>query len=343
MKSACKRMARKALPFIVVGSSFHHALFAAENDETTEIELLSKATVSASRVYLSDIANCSGVRSLCREVSGIDVTASPSPGRTAFLQRSLVESVLKKEWVSKKFTVIGSESTRIEAASVELAIDDVRMKLQAIINEKARSAKDQIKIQIQKIQSQTLLVRPTQGSLDFPDLGGIGFDDPNWVSKNLTGNRPMIFAAYNALDPDDKTNIPLQVTFGVERSLPVLKKQVPVGQIISESAVTTAWIPMRRGYSDFAQTSDLIIGRKVKQTINPGEPLQIRYLEAPMAVGRNQIVKMIVRKGDLEISGRATTIDQGAIGQTVQVVNMANKMRMRARVIDEKTVEAVSF
>ena len=52
---------------------------------------------------------------------------------------------------------------------------------------------------------------------------------------------------------------------------------------------------------------------------------------------------MIVKKGDLEIAARATTVDQGAIGQTVQVVNMANKLRMKARVIDEKTVEAVSF
>mgnify|MGYP006286074761 CR=1 FL=1 len=135
----------------------------------------------------------------------------------------------------------------------------------------------------------------------------------------------------------------LPVTFSVERNLPVVKKQIAAGQIVGDSQLTSAWIPMRRGITDYAQTSDVVVGRKSKQTINPGEPIQTRYLESPMAVGRNQVVKMIVRKGDLEISAKATTIDQGAVGQTVQVVNMANKMRMRAKVIDEKTVEAVSF
>lgn len=338
-----KNLVYKLLSATFAGSAIHFALIAGESPEVTEIELLHRASVSSSRIYLSDVAKCSGARSLCREISGIDVAASPAPGRTAFLQRAVVEGVLQKEWSGKEYVVIGAEAARLEASSVEMAVDDVRLKLQAIINERVRSVKDQLRIQILKIQSQTFQVRPTQVSLDFADLAGIAFDDPNWVSKNLIGNRPITLAAYNPNDPDDRTNLPLQVMIGVERNLPVLKKQVAAGQIIAESSIATSWIPMRRGYNDFALTTDLIVGRKAKQTINPGEPIPVRYLEAPMAVGRNQIVKMIVRKGDLEISARATTIDQGAIGQTVQVMNMANKMRMRAKVIDEKTVEAVSF
>ncbi len=343
MDSFCLRMFMKLLLVTFASSVFHVAILASETAEMTEIELFNRASVSSSRVYLSDIAKCSGARVMCREISGIDVAASPLPGRSSFLARSIVEGVLQKEWPRKNFTVTGAESSRIEAQSVEMAIDDVRIKLQSIINEKIRPVKDQIRVQIQKIQSQALLVRPTQSALDFADLNGIAFDDPNWVSKNLSGNRPVTVTAYNPNDPDDKMNIQLQVMFGVERNLPVLRKQIAAGQIIGESSVTTAWIPMRRGYNDFAQTTDIIVGRKSKQSVSPGEPLQVRYLEAPMAVGRNQIVKMIVRKGDLEISARATTVDQGAVGQTVQVVNMANKMRMRAKVIDEKTVEAVSF
>jgi flagella basal body P-ring formation protein FlgA len=100
---------------------------------------------------------------------------------------------------------------------------------------------------------------------------------------------------------------------------------------------------MRRGVLGFVDTMDELVGKKAKQAIEPGEPVFSRYLDAPLAVGRNQVVKMIVKKGDLEIAAKATTIDQGAIGQTIQVVNMANKMRMRAKVVDDKTVEAVSF
>jgi flagella basal body P-ring formation protein FlgA len=60
-------------------------------------------------------------------------------------------------------------------------------------------------------------------------------------------------------------------------------------------------------------------------------------------ITRNQQVTLVVRKGDLEISGRATTVDQGPLGATVEVINIATKKRMRARIIDERTVEAVAF
>jgi flagella basal body P-ring formation protein FlgA len=94
---------------------------------------------------------------------------------------------------------------------------------------------------------------------------------------------------------------------------------------------------------DFLAASEALIGRKTRQAVTSGEPVPGRYVESPLAVTRNQPVTIIVRKGDLEISSRATTVGQGGIGQTVEVVNLATKRRMRARVIDEKTVEAVAF
>ena len=100
---------------------------------------------------------------------------------------------------------------------------------------------------------------------------------------------------------------------------------------------------MRRGFQDFATEIDLIANKKIRQAIGAGETIPVRYLDSQIAVIRNQQVTMIVRRGDLEIVSRATTVDQGAVGQTVEIVNMATKKRMRARVIDDKTVEALVF
>jgi flagella basal body P-ring formation protein FlgA len=317
--------------------------FASGESSSVTIDINPTASVSGSRIYLSDVANCEGLKTLCREITGIDVATSPAPGRSQFIQQAVIRGVLQKEWPKADFLVTGAESVRVEASSIDLSTDDVRVKLQSAINERLREVKDQVRVQIQRIQSPSLKVRPTQTAFDFSDLAGIAFDDPNWLSKNLVGNRPFTISIYNPADPDDKSNIQTHVTFSVDRHLPVLKKHIPVGQIIGESQVTQSWITMRRGLNDFIQTSDSLIGKKVKLSISQGEPVPSRFLESPMAVGRNQIVKMIVRKGDLEIAAKAKTIDQGAVGETVQVVNMANKMRMRAKVIDDRTVEAVSF
>jgi flagella basal body P-ring formation protein FlgA len=312
--------------------------------EQPTIELLAKATVTGARVYLADIARCSGSVKMCREITGIDISSSPAPGRSAFIQKSSVESILAKEWVGVSIQFTGNESTRVEAANSDIGIDDIRSKLQNAIGQRTHRIAEELRVSIQKIQPiGALTIRPTQLQLDFYDLDSISFESPDWLSKNLVGNRLISIRAVNPSDLDDKSNLQINVMFAVERLLPSLAKSLPPGQIIQDSNVTMLWMPMRRGLQDFAVSKDVVIGRKSRQSLSSGEPILVRYLESPMAVGRNQIVTMIVKKGDLEIAARATTVDQGAIGQTVQVVNMANKLRMKARVIDEKTVEAVSF
>jgi flagella basal body P-ring formation protein FlgA len=91
------------------------------------------------------------------------------------------------------------------------------------------------------------------------------------------------------------------------------------------------------------ESNDLIVGRRLKQMVPSGEPFNIRVLEVPNVVNRNQPVTMILRNGGVEITAKATTIDAGMLGQVVDVVNIANKKRMRAKIIDQQTVEAVAF
>ena len=186
-------------------------------------------------------------------------------------------------------------------------------------------------------------VRPTQSKIEFADVDLIQFQSVDWISRNLAGTRMLQIRVVNPSDPEDKSAFQAQATFIVERQLPVLKQSVPAGQVIGDSNILMSWVSMRRGPQDFVVTSEALIGRKTRQTINSGEPIPTRYVESPLAVTRNQPVTIILRKGDLEISSRATTVDQGGVGQTIEVVNLATKRRMRARVVDEKTVEAVAF
>ena len=241
-------------------------------------------------------------------------------------------------------TIEGSESVRVEAASVDVSPDELRVKLQDFVSDKIRSSNADVHVTVQRVQILGMSgIRPTQSKIEFADVDLIQFQNLDWISKNLAGTRMLQVRVVNPSDPEDKSTLQAQATFSVERMLPVLKQSISSNQLISESNVVTAWVAMRRGPQDFITSGESLVGRKSRQSINSGEPVAVRYVETPVAVSRNQSVTVIVRKGDLEISSRATTVDQGSIGQTVEVVNLATKKRMRARVIDEKTVEAVAF
>jgi flagellar basal body P-ring formation protein FlgA len=308
------------------------------------ISLKDKASVVGARVYLSDISKCAGAPERCREITGIDVAASGAPGRSIFIQKAAVEAILEKEWPNTQITYGGSDAVRVEATGVEVSSDELRIKIQEFVSERTSSISGDIRVTVLRAQPLGFVsVRPTQSRLEFPDLETVLFDNVDWISKNLVGSRMVQVRVQNASDPQDRSFLQVQVTFSVDRQLPILKQATAAGQIIAAENLAMSWVAMRKGNQDFALSTDGVVGRKSRQAIGSGESIPLRYIESPLAVGRNQPVTMIVRSGGIEISARATTVDQGAIGQTVEVVNFATKKRMRARVIDEKTVEAVTF
>jgi flagellar basal body P-ring formation protein FlgA len=351
MSSCISRRTSKLIEISILGSFLMASLVLADGAfaqpaavAATRIELRPKASVSCARVYLSDVAKCIGSPDLCREATGIDVAGSPAPGRTVYLQKSMIEAVLEKEWPNASFALDGVDSIRIEAAGVEVSPDDIRTRLQEVVSERTTSINSEIRVTIHRVQPLGFVsVRPTQSRFNFSDLDSMQLQNVDWVSKNLVGTRMVQVRVENPVDQDDRSIIQVQVAFSVDRQLPVLKQAVGSGQLLTESNVVVAWVPMARGNQDFVLSADGIIGRKSRQSLSSGEPVPARYLESPLAVMRNQPVTMIVRTGGVEISARATTVDQGVVGQTVEVMNLATKKRMRARVIDEKTVEAVTF
>jgi flagella basal body P-ring formation protein FlgA len=317
---------------------------AQDGRELPRINLRPKSTVVGARIYLSDIVKCSGSDLLCPEVSGIEVSQSPSPGRTTYIQRSYLEQVLEKEWPGAFVTWEGGESTRVEASGVELQTDEIRQKFEDLLGESLRKTSSEVRVVVQRLQPMVaVIVRPAQSKIEFPEVSSWRLQDPDWVVKNLVMNRLLKIRITNPTDPDDKSSFQANVSLLVERYLPVLKHSLTAGQLITESNIKMDWVVMRRGYQDFSLSTHAVVGRKCRQSLASGEPLPPRYLESPIAVTRNQTVTMIVRSGDLAISSRATAVEQAAVGQTIDVVNLVTKKKIKARVIDEKTVEALAF
>jgi flagella basal body P-ring formation protein FlgA len=238
----------------------------------------------------------------------------------------------------------GGESTRVEASGVELQTDEIRQKFEDLLGEGLRETSSEVRVRVQRLQPMAAVtVRPAQSKIEFPEVSSWRLQDADWVVKNLVMNRLLQIRIANPTDPYDKSSFQANLSLLVERYIPVLKHGLTAGQLITESNIKMDWVVMRRGYQDFSLSAHAVVGRKCRQSLASGEPLPPRYLESPIAVTRNQTVTMIIRSGDLAISSRATTVEQAAVGQTIDVVNLVTKKKIKARVIDEKTVEALAF
>lgn len=308
-----------------------------------ELNLVKETAVNGSRIYLGDIATCNGEPSLCREISGIDVGAAPNPGRSSMLSTRQIESILDKEWPGTVIAFLTNDPARVIGANAEVRPDDVRQKLQAWINSHMDYASS-VRLTVTKVMvPYGSGIRPSQTEIEFPDLEGLPLNGPEWLSRNMSGVRMTQFRFINPKDREDQQTAFGQANFVLEKTLPTAAVAMLAGTVVEAKDIKSQWVQVRRGPFDLVESNDLIIGRRLKQMVPSGEPFNVRVLELPNAVARNQAVTMILRNGGIEIAAKATTVDAGALGQVVEVVNIANKKRMRAKIIDQQTVEAVAF
>lgn len=307
------------------------------------LSLLKETSVNGNRVYLGDVADCKGDADLCREAGGIDVAGSPIPGRSIVLSQPQLTRILDKEWPGVLVTFEGFETARIVGAAAEVRSDDIKHKLQAWINDQLDYG-GTIKLTVSKVViPYGSGIRPSQSFVDFPDLEAVPFNQPEWLLRNMVGVRMTQFRFTNPLDGEDQQTAQGQAHIILEKMIPVASNLLSPGVVLEAKDLSMQWVQLRRGASEFISSQDQIIGKRLRQVLPAGEPFHIRSLDVANVVSRNQPVTMILKGQGLEVSTRATTMDAGTKGQIVDVINIANKKRMRAKVIDEQTVEAVAF
>jgi flagella basal body P-ring formation protein FlgA len=333
----------KIAVFLVLSIGTHCEASEESPSRLIVFSMFKDATVESGRIYLSDVGRCKGDADLCREAAGVDIGLSPAAGRSILVSKSMVASVLEREWPDLNVSFDDYENCRVVGGSAQVPSEDIRLQLQTWINERI-AAPDSIKITVSKIVVPFGSgIRPSQTTVEFPDLVDLPFNQIEWLAKNLSGARLTQFKFTNPLDKSDSQLAHGQAYFILQKKVPVTASALSAGTVIDSQHLEMQWYTIRRGSYEILELPTAIKGKRLRQNLASGEIFTPRMVDEAKIVTRNQPVNLIIKNGDVEISGRATTIDAGAKGQIVEVVNVANKKRLRARIVDEQTVEAVAF
>lgn len=307
------------------------------------VNLEKTAQIGSSHVYLTDIAKCVGDAAQCKEVLGTEISRAPVAGRVVSLTRSQIEKALSREWSGATYYVEGAESVLVSGVASDIRSEDIKRSLQGWIDQQVGVSEDFRILVTKAVIPFGSGVRPSQTKIEFPDLERLPLNQPNWVSKNLNGVRLMQFRFQNPVDQDDSQIVSGQSYFQIQRRVPVAREYLQAGSVISEDSMKEEWVTWRPGIQDVSDRRVLILGKKIKNAMSAGDTFSLRNLDEPKAVARNQEVILLIKSGDISVSAKARMMDDGRKGQMVDVINVANKKRLRARVIDENTVEAVTF
>jgi flagella basal body P-ring formation protein FlgA len=315
------------------------------------IELRSRVEIDSARVMLDQIATCVSARTSgfdCAEVLAVDAGPAPAPGKTLRFSRSALADMLVKEFPGAADEMLASPF-RQQLEEIFVANQEFRVQVSGLRIEQRPQVRPgditcrfaQIDLLRQRshdpagysIESdiESLVTRIHNGAQFnaqcFHDNGaGKDESDPSEAATEL---------------PDPPFYVQFMPRILVERRMPVARHDLPAKAIFRAEDSVDAWVPWNRGAGRAVRDVASLTGMALVRPVQAGQMLLMRDFERPVVLRRGDTVQLQQRAGDLVISGNATVVTQGAVGDRIEVQSVATRKRLRAVVKSNAVVEAM--
>lgn len=102
-------------------------------------------------------------------------------------------------------------------------------------------------------------------------------------------------------------------------------------QVVTADTVRLDPTDVRGGAPSFED----VIGFELKRAVYAGRPILLSNLAQAAIIERNQSVRAIFEKHGLTIEVEARALERGAVGDTIQVMNLASRNTILAEVMSD--------
>ncbi|MET1026776.1 MAG: flagellar basal body P-ring formation chaperone FlgA [Dongiaceae bacterium] len=288
------------------------------DDAGAPLEMKQSVVVDAPVIRLGDLFN--------QPISGGDtpVAQAPKPGQTISLDYRFLSQLARayRLDVSPHSTI----DRVLVARKAQLIKSD--MVIAAVADAIAQRTQQQNSMDIAFDSGQLQFTLPTNVEATI-GVQGLNFDP--------TTNR---FVAILVVPANGPTLISQQVigTAYVKTDVPVLKHLVSAGDTIQADDVE--WISSRLDQlmPSTVTDSQQMIGRVAKRPLRPGQMLRLSDLSNEAAVQKNSLITIMVQSNQMSLTMRGKAIEDGAIGQSIRVMNTTSHKQLVGVVKDAATV-----
>lgn len=124
----------------------------------------------------------------------------------------------------------------------------------------------------------------------------------------------------------------------VEVTMPVPVRRIRPGEVIEPSDLTTIRLSLDRAGAGFIASADALIGQSPRRQLSAGRLVQVGSVGAPIVVQRNRPVTLVYEDGALMLAARGRALQEGGVGDTVRVMNIASSTVVTGTVTGSETV-----
>ena len=292
------------------------------------VSFRSTAEVIESRIVLADIAVIQPAGDLSNQIGQLVVAVAPPPGKSKELQVASIMTSLRNRPEVANVDWQGSSTITVQRKTNTLQQQQLFDIITAYID--ANSALlPKAEIRFTPIHAPQEVTVP-----------------PGTLSWKVTPSKPGIVGSTSfsiSLMVDGKpagTQVvrgKLEVIAEVVTAATMLQK----GDILSESSVILKSQDIGGSDKPFLATSD-VIGKQVDRTVSAGTVLKPEHLVLPPVIKEGEMVKILARKGTMQLSASGLAKNEGRLGEVIAVKNISSNKMIHARV-EQPGIVTVEF
>lgn len=165
------------------------------------------------------------------------------------------------------------------------------------------------------------------------------------VSKFTFNAQKDIFEATVSAPSATNPAFEMTVAGSIDRmvKIPVLRNTLKNGDIIGKNDIEMIDVLQKDVQRDYVIKEDAMNGMTPRRMVVAGKPIRDMELENPQIVGRGAAVTLVYKSGPMTLSARGKSMQGGARGDMVRVVNMNSNRSLEGIITAENEVTVTAM
>jgi flagella basal body P-ring formation protein FlgA len=293
-----------------------------------QITLAPKASVDEESILLGRIAQIQGGEAgQAATIGQIDLGRAPLPGQSMVLYRNQVEMRLKQNGIDPtQCRIVDAGPVKVIRNHAGVSDAEIRAAVEAYIHTRAPWKAEQMKIRpIGYNQSHKLPPGKVRLQVMAPKhtdwLGAVPFQVRLLVDEQAV-KRTSVSAYIEVWQEVVLAAKPLG------RNQPINREDLDLQRMNMDGIPANAIVNL-----------DHVIGCRANRAIAINSILRTDQVDLPPIVRKGDVVQVLAESAQLKITTQAVAQENGGVGQKIQVINVASKKKVHARIIDAQTVK----
>lgn len=302
--------------------------------QSATISVAPEVKVDGGVITLSQLAEINGDDAIwVKSLGQIRVGNAPLPGKSI---------VLTKELLNMRIAAAGSDINGIVWNLPEVVTVTTRgqtVNANVLIDKATEAIKQQMS---NSMSSEDFSIMPVGSVQDVITPIGTAVLTGS-LPSGIHSNTPTSVIVAVSVNGQVFTKVGLKFDVKWYRQVLVVTDLVNTGEILSNDKLRYERMDIGRLGPGYFTDINKVLGMAVRRPLTPGMVLMDTMFNKPMLVKQGNMVNIVARIGNMQVTATGRALQDGSEGQLIRVQNINSTKIISAKVVDASTVEALTY